>query len=115
MFWGGDSANDEAVYRTSPATPGLLINEKSRIQRQSISRPMRIVAPMPSMASYRRVDQGDFRPLPNKNVQMLDHFFPLLYPKDSEVGAKRPLNGTSKVEKVREKNFLGPVVSGKVG
>ena len=43
-----------------------------------------------------------------KNVQMLDHFFPLLFPKDSEslkildiplreVGAKRPLNGTSKV------------------
>ena len=39
---------------------------------------------------------------------MLDHFFPLLFPKDSqslkildiqlwEVGAKRPLNGTSKV------------------
>ena len=59
----------------------------------------------------------DFRPLPNKNVQMLDHFFPLLFPKDSEslkildirlreVGAQRPLNGTSKVKKVREKNFL---------
>ena len=28
--------------------------------------------------------RGDFRPLRNKNVQMLDHFFPLLYPKDSE-------------------------------
>ena len=53
---------------------------------------------------------GDFRPLPNKNVQMLDHFFPLLFPKDSEslkifdirlleVGAKRPLNGTSKVNR----------------
>jgi hypothetical protein len=27
---------------------------------------------------------GDFRPLPNKNVQMLDHLFPLLFPKDSE-------------------------------
>ena len=26
----------------------------------------------------------DFRPLPNKNVQMLDHFFPLFFPKDSE-------------------------------
>ena len=54
--------------------------------------------------------RGDFRPLPNKNVQMLDHFFPLLFPKDSkslkicdirlrEVGAKRPLNGTSKVNR----------------
>ena len=28
--------------------------------------------------------RGDFRPLRNKNVQMLDHFFPLLFPKDSE-------------------------------
>ena len=51
---------------------------------------------------------GDFRPLLNKNVQIWDHFFPLLFPKDSEslnildirlqkVGAKRRLNGTSKV------------------
>ena len=23
--------------------------------------------------------RGNFRPLPNKNVQMLDHFFPLLF------------------------------------
>jgi hypothetical protein len=41
---------------------------------------------------------------------MLDHFFPLLFPKDSkslkifdiqlrEVGAKRPLNGTLKVNR----------------
>ena len=54
--------------------------------------------------------RGDFRPLPNKNVQMLDHLFPLLFPKDSEslkifdirlweVEAKRPLNGTSKVNR----------------
>ena len=52
--------------------------------------------------------RGNFRPLPNKNVRMLDQFFPLLFPKDSEslkildirlqeVGAKRPLKGTSKV------------------
>jgi hypothetical protein len=58
--------------------------------------------------------RGDFRPLPNKNVQMLDHFFPLLFHKDfeslqildirlREVGAKRPLNGTLKVKKVGEK------------
>ena len=51
---------------------------------------------------------GDFRPLPNKNVQISDHCNPLLFPKDSEslkildiplreVGAKRCLNGTSKV------------------
>ena len=54
--------------------------------------------------------RGNFRPLPNKNVQMLDHFFPLLFPKDSEslkifdirlreVGEKRLLNGTSKVNR----------------
>ena len=54
--------------------------------------------------------RGNFRSIPNKNVQMLDHFFPLLFPKDSEslkifdiqlreVGAKRPLNGTSKVNR----------------
>ena len=58
--------------------------------------------------------RGDFRPLPNKNVQMLDHFFPLLFPKDSEslkildirlweMGAKRPLKGTSKVIKLEKK------------
>ena len=43
----------------------------------------------------------DFRPLPRKNVQMWDHFFPFLFPKD--VGAKRPLNSTSKVNGQRNK------------
>ena len=28
--------------------------------------------------------RGDFRPLSNKNVQFWDHFFPALFPKDSE-------------------------------
>merc|ERR1712105_34367 len=84
---------------------------------------------------HRRVDQGkirkkrrkkmrgDFRPLPNENVQMLDHFFPLLFPKDSEslkildirlreVGAKRPLKKTEnrrrskKVKKVEKKKLF---------
>ena len=52
--------------------------------------------------------RGDFRQFSYKNVHIWDHFFPLLFPKDSEflkildirlreVGAKRPLNGTSKV------------------
>ena len=52
--------------------------------------------------------RADFRP--NKNVQKLDHFFPLLFPEDSEsqkildirlweVGTKRRLNGTSKVNR----------------
>ena len=54
--------------------------------------------------------RGDFRQLSNKNVHIWDHFFSLLFPKDSEslkildirfqeVGAKRPLNGTSKVNR----------------
>ena len=58
--------------------------------------------------------RGNFRPLPNKNVQMLDHFFPFLFSKDSEslkimdirlreLGAKRPLNGTSKVNRQTDK------------
>ena len=58
---------------------------------------------------------GNFRPLLNYNVQMLDHFFPLLFPKDSEslkildirlreVGAKRPLNGISKVNRHTDKH-----------
>ena len=60
----------------------------------------------------------DFRPLANKNVQMWDNFFPLLFPKDSEslkildirlreVGAKRPLNGTSKVNTQTNKQIYG--------
>ena len=52
--------------------------------------------------------RGDFWQFSNKNVQIWDLFFPLLFPKDSEsleildirlreVGAKKRLNGTSKV------------------
>ena len=62
--------------------------------------------------------RGNLRPLPNKNVQMLDHFFPLLFPKDSEslkifdiqlreVGAERPVNGTSKVNGQTDKQTDG--------
>ena len=51
--------------------------------------------------------RGNFRPLANKNVQMLDHFFPILFTKDSEylnfldiglweVGEKGPLSGVIK-------------------
>ena len=54
--------------------------------------------------------RGDFRQFSNKNVFIWDQFFPLLFPKDSEslkildirlreVGAKRRLNGTSKVNR----------------
>ena len=53
---------------------------------------------------------GNFRPLTNKNVLIWGHFIPSLFPKDSEslkildirlweVGAKRCLNGTSKVNR----------------
>ena len=52
--------------------------------------------------------RGDSRPFLSKNVHIWDHFFPLLFPKDSEslkildirlweVGAKRRLNSTSKM------------------
>ena len=34
--------------------------------------------------SKKKLFGGDFRPLPNKNVQMLDLLFTLLFPKDSE-------------------------------
>ena len=58
--------------------------------------------------------RGNFRPLPNKNNQMLDHFFSLLFPKDSESlknighptlrsGKNRRLNGTSKVNRQTDK------------
>ena len=54
--------------------------------------------------------RDDFRQFSNKNVHIWDHFFTLLFPKDSEslkildiwlreVGAKRRLNCTSKVNK----------------
>jgi hypothetical protein len=54
--------------------------------------------------------RGDLRQFSNKNVHIWDHFFSLLFPKDSEslkildirlreVRAKRPLNGTSKVNR----------------
>ena len=57
---------------------------------------------------------GDFGPFLSKNVQISDHLFSLLFPKDSvslkilniqllEVGAKRRLDGTSKVNKLRNK------------
>ena len=53
--------------------------------------------------------RGNFRQLSNKNIQMLDHFFQLLFPKESEslkifdiqfreVGSKRPLNRYLKSE-----------------
>ena len=51
--------------------------------------------------------RGDFTPFMSKSFQIWDHFFPLLFPEDSEnlkslgiglreVGAKRPLNRVRK-------------------
>ena len=51
--------------------------------------------------------RGTFTPFMSKSFQIRDHFFPLLFPTDSEnlksfdiglqeVGAKRPLNGVRK-------------------
>ena len=50
---------------------------------------------------------GHFTPFISKSFQILDHFFPILFPKDSEnltsldiglweVGSKRHLNGVNK-------------------
>ena len=58
--------------------------------------------------------RGDFTPFMRKSFQIWDHFFPLLFPKDSEnlksldiglreVGEKRPLNG---VRNTDTKKFL---------
>ena len=54
--------------------------------------------------------RGDFSPFFSESFQIWDHFFPLLFPKDSkslktldirllEVGTKRCLNGTSKANR----------------
>ena len=62
---------------------------------------------MPKLAIHPFL-RGNFWQFSNNNVPIWDHFFPLLFPKDSEslkildiqlreVGAKRHLNGTSKV------------------
>ena len=59
--------------------------------------------------------RGNFKQLLKKIFQIQDHFFPLLFPKDSEslkildirlreVGAKRRLNGTSKVNRRTHKH-----------
>ena len=60
--------------------------------------------------------RGDFKPFMSKRFQIWDHFFPLLFPKDSEslkildirlqeVGANRRLNGVNKWKNTK-KNFL---------
>ena len=59
---------------------------------------------------------GDFTPFMSKSAQIWDHFFPLLFPKDSEnpksldiglweVGAKRYLNGMNKFLKICKKKI----------
>ena len=71
---------------------------------------MRIDAPA-NKAKYSKKKnlflRGDFTPFMTKSFQIQDHFFPLLFPKDSEkqksfyigfweVGAQRLLNGVNK-------------------
>ena len=64
--------------------------------------------------------RSDFRQFSNENVHIRDHFFPLLFPKDSEslkildirlweVGTKRPLKKTKnrrRPKKVMKKTFF---------
>ena len=58
----------------------------------------------------------------SKSIQILDHFFALVFPKDTEnlksldiglweVGAKRSLNGVNKGRKKTVKNFLAAAIS----
>ena len=60
--------------------------------------------------------RNDFTPFISKSFQTSDHFFPLRFPKDSEnlkkfdiglweVGAKRRLSGTSKVNRQTDKHM----------
>ena len=85
---------------------------------------MRIVAPIPkhpaSKAKFAKINTFFFlrsnftRTLYEQNFQIRDHFFPFLFSKDSEyqksldiglweVGAKKHLNGTSKVNRHTDK------------
>ena len=83
--------------------------------RQSISRPMQIVAPIPKnsarkarFAIKKNLFLGsNFTPFISKKFKIWDHFFPLLFSKDSEKlnkfghlalgrGAKKRLNGANK-------------------
>ena len=69
--------------------------------------------------------RGDFTPFFSKKVQIWDHFFPLLFPKDSEylksldiglreVGAKRPLNGVNKVWRTDKHTKQKQIRNGKI-
>ena len=49
--------------------------------------------------------RGDCRPLPNKNVQFWDHFFPAFFPKDSE-SLKIWTSNFRKMEQNRPQNLV---------
>ena len=84
----------------------MSFNQRSLIHREAWFSPFFVRQNQPKKTFF----FGDFRPLSNKNVQIWDHFFPFFFPKNSEslkildiwlreVGAKRRLNGTSKVNR----------------
>ena len=68
---------------------------------------------------------GDLTLFLSKNVQIWDHFFPLLFLKDSEylkgsgielweVVAKRPLNGVNKVWRTDKQTKIKIIINGKI-
>ena len=97
--------------------------------RQSISWPMRMVAPIPEILLVRQNSPkndlflcGNFTPFISKSFQIWDHFFPLLFHKNSknlksldiwlrEVGAKKRLNGVNKWKKINKKTFFAAAIS----
>ena len=64
--------------------PKLAIRPTTRGLKSIWKRGFHHVLKAKSAKKKKKKFRGDFRPLPNKNVQMLDHFFPSLFPKDSE-------------------------------
>ena len=89
----------------------MLTRKNPAYGRQSISRPMRIIAPMPKEGGPR---------IPKNPIIHREAWFPPCFVEQNQqkktffarqwgqwaVGAKRPLNVTSKVKKVGGKNFF---------
>ena len=82
--------NDEDVCRTAPATPGLFKKIPHTGDKASLDDADSSTDAIGGWTKAKSAKKklfflrGNLRPLPNKNFQMLDHFFPLLFPKDSE-------------------------------
>ena len=90
--------------------------------RQSISRPMRIVAPIPKKFAEKEEKKklffarGNFTPFIITRFQIWYSFFPLLFPKDSKNqkkfglwtfgrGGKKAFKRTKQMKKIRKKLF----------